>query len=219
MAITIDGTEIRDVTIDGQDVREITIDGDVVWPLMIEDFEDLNSWQDAYRGSFSGNATITSNAALATSEGSTQGLRCNGFVEMWSNPSDHDPNVQRGKEVTFWFHPRNLGNSQYHHIIAPQPNTSHPPNNCYRLEFHMGSGARIVKMKGGSREWEATSNAISWSSKTYTCTYIVRNNEIEMTVAGETLTAPASEFVADTMGHGWRASTGDRVDYDWLGFA
>ena len=220
MPISIDGSEISNVTIDGEQVREITVDGDRVWPLTIEDFEDITSYDQAYRGTFTGSTSITSNAALATHLGSTQGLRCSGFVEMFSLSGDHDPGIQSGRETSFYFYPRSYDSGdQWHFILSPQSSASHPPDYCYRFEFHMSGGSRITKISGGNRDVIATENNSSWSSSTYECRFTAGSSGITMSVNNQTISTSDTEYIQSDMGHGWRASGGGTVDYDWLAFA
>lgn len=217
--ITALGVDPHTVTADGNDVREITVDGVKVWPRLIEDFEDISSYDEAYRGTFTGDSSITSNAALATDFGSTQGLRCSGFVEMYSLAGDHDPELQSGEESSFYFHPVNFDSGdQWHYLISPQSSASHPPDECYRLEFHMGGGSRITKISGGNRDVLATENNSSWSSSTYKVRFTPSSSGITMSVNGQTISSSDTEFIQSAMGHGWRASGGGTVDYDWLGF-
>lgn len=217
--ITIDGTKIRDVTIDGQDVREITIDGVKVWPNMIEDFEDISHYSQAFRGTFTGSTSITSNAAIATSKGSTQGIRCFGFIEFYSLPGDHDPGLKRGREASFYFRPVSYdSNDQWHFILAPQPGRADPPNWCYRFEFHMGGGSRITKITNGSRTVLDTENTTNWSSKPYECRFTTTNSRLTMSVAGQTLTTTDTTYLSNEMGFGFRASTNGTADYDWFGY-
>lgn len=215
--ITIGGAEVSAVTIDGTDVKEITVDGTKVWPLLIEDFEDISSYDETYRGTFTGDSSITSNAALVSN--STQGLRCSGFVEMYTLAGDQDPELTSGEEHSFYFRPVSYdSDDQWHFMISPQSSASHPPDYCYRLEFHMDGGSRITKISGGNRDVLATENQSSWSSSVYKVTVTPSSSGITMSANGQTLSSSDTEYIQSGMGHGWRASGGGTVDYDWLGF-
>lgn len=215
--ITIDGSAISDVTIDGQPVREITIDGTRVWPNMIEDFEDITSYDQAFRGTFTGSTTITSQAALV--QQSTQGIRCDGFVEFYSLPGDHDPGLRRGREASVYFRPVNYdSNDQWHFFIAPQANKADPPDWCYRFEFHMGGGSRLAKITDGSRTVLDSENVTNWSSKVYECRFTTSSNGVTMSIGGQTLSTSDTAYLADVMGFGFRASTDGVADYDWFGY-
>lgn len=221
MPISIDGTEIRNVTIDGQQVKEITVDGTRVWPVAIEDFEGISTYDQVLRGTFTGTATITSNAALATSRGSTQGMRCAGFVETYALPGDHDPGLVAGRDEIFYFRPVSYdAGDQWHFILAPQASKADPPNWGYRFEFHMGGGSRLTRMDGSTRTVLDTEELTSWSSSIYPVTFSASTtNGITMSVGNQTLTTTDTTYVDPTMGFGFRASGGGTVDYDWLGFA
>lgn len=220
MSLSIDGTEIRNATIDGQQVKEITIDGTRVWPLAIEDFEGIDSYDEVLRGTFTGRTEITAKAALAKVRGSTQGMRCYGFIEAYALPGDHDPALEAGREVVFYFKPVNYDNEdQWHFILAPQAAKADPPNWCYRFEYHMDGGSRIVRIDDGNRTVLATENRTDWASRIYPVRFTAStSNGITMRVANRTLTTKDTKYVAPTMGFGFRASAHGTADYDWVGY-
>lgn len=186
---------------------------------LIEGFEDISDSSEVLRGTFSGDTTITSKAALADHRGSTQGMRCEGFVEHYALPQDYDPAVTKGNECAFHFKPISYdSNDQWHFILAPQADKDDPPDWCYRFEFHMGGGSRITLMEGGSRTILATENDTSWSSELYHCHFHAKSDEVHMRVSNTpaSLTTSDTTYVADEMGFGFRASGGGIVDYDWL---
>lgn len=187
----------------------------------IEDFEGISSYDEVFRGTFTGNAVITSDAAIATDRGSTQGMRCWGFVEMYSLPGDHDPPLEAGRDALFYFKPIDFDSSdQWHFVLAPQSGLAdEPPDYGYRFEFHMNEGSRIVRKDGdGTRKILATENDTNWHSTTYTCEFNADFDGIEMSVAGTTLTTSDTTYIDDVMGFGYRASGGGTVDYDWFGY-
>lgn len=184
---------------------------------VIEGFEGADDYSEMFQNTFSGSATMTSNAALATSEGSTQGMRCEGFVEMYTLPGVRSPAVEYNREASFYFHPRlHDSGDQWHFILAPQPDRSFPPDYCYRFEFHMGGGSRITLMDSNGRTVLATEESSTWSRQLYECRFTADGNGLTMTCNGQTLSTSNTRFIDSQMGFGFRASGGGRVDYDWL---
>lgn len=214
----IAGHTLKDVHVKGENLKAIWVRGQKVWPRLITDFEDISSYDEIYRGTFTGSTNITSDAALVSA--STQGMRCDGFIEMWTEPGDQDPELTAGEQHSFYFRPVSFdSNDQWHFMISPQADKSEPPDWCYRLEFHMGGGSRITKISGsGSRDVLDTENQSTWSSKVYKVTFTPSSSGVTMTANGQTLSSSDTEYIQNEMGHGWRASTDGVADYDWLGF-
>lgn len=194
----------------------------------IEDFEGSTYMGDHFRGSESGNSAITSNAALVPSQGSTQGMECNGFVERYSLASDNANPIFRGVRSSFYFRPHNVNadvNEQYHFLIAPQPYEADPPNWCYRYEMHMNGSNRLVKMGGvdpnRTREILDFSNEVSMleEGRVYKCVFEASTSGVSIYIEGVTnssLSTTDTEYIDPLMGFGFRCGTTGKVDYDWL---
>lgn len=187
---------------------------------LIEGFEDISDSSEVLRGTFTGSTTITSDAALATHRGSTQGMRCEGFVEHYALPQDYSPAILKGYECGFHFKPISFdSNDQWHFILAPQPDKAEPPDWCYRFEFHMDGGSRITRIDGqGSRTILATENEMNWKPELYHCHFQADSSGVSMRISNTVVSLSTSDttYVADEMGFGFRASGGGIVDYDWL---
>lgn len=194
----------------------------------IEDMEGSTYMGDHFRGSESGNSAITSNAALASTKGSTQGMECNGFVERYSLASDNANPIFSGVQSSFYFRPHNVNadtNEQYHFLIAPQPLKADPPNWCYRYEMHMNGSNRLAKMSGDdpntTRDIHDFSNDVEMmkAGETYKCRFEASASGVWIQVDGITnsyLSTTDTEYVDNLMGFGFRCGTTGKVDYDWL---
>lgn len=218
MPVNINGQELVDVHVNGQDLQTIWVRGEQVWPTTIEDFEGIDDYQEVLRGTFTGSSDITADAALAIAEGSTQGFRNSGFCESYALPGDHETPLEAGREASFFFRPLDFdGGDQFHFILAPQESADEPPDESYRFEFHMDGGSRITHINGG-RDVLDTENESTWNSDIYECRFRPGYDGITMTCNGQTLYTDNTEYVADTMGFGFRASGGGSVDWDWLSY-
>lgn len=219
MGLHIGGGTLEDVHVAGESLEAIWVQGERVWPLTIESFEDGSNVSDHLRGSDTGSANITSDAALATTQGSTQGLHYEGFNERYALPGDHSPGLQAGREASFLFHPRDFdGGDQFHFLLAPQESADSPPDECYRFEFHMGGGSRITHIDSGGRDILDQENSSTWDTALYECSFTPDSGGVTMSCNGETLSTSNTDYVADVMGFGFRASGGGSVDYDWLSY-
>lgn len=216
------GESLHDVHVAGETLQAIWVRGEQVWPLSvaIEDFEDISTYDESFRGTFTGDTEIIADAALATDKGSTQGIRCYGFIEFYSMPGDHDPGLESGREASFFFRPVSFDSSdQWHFIFGLQDSEPSPPDRGYRFEFHMGGGSRITRIDGqGSRTVLDTENNTNWASATYEPTFLIDNSGITMSVSDATLSTTDTTYVDSVMGFGFRASADGTADYDWLGY-
>lgn len=218
MTINIGGSQIASVTADGQQVSEVTVDGEVVWPNHIEDFEDLSTatWSQKYDGGGTGSTEVTSSAALA--DGSTQGLRQHDFQEIYAGPDAFQTPLEAGREAHFYFYPHEMGSSQYHFLFG----TGTP--DAYRIEFHMNSGIRITGVDGGREIFASDSNNPSWSRQAWVCYFEASSSGVTASVGpagGSThasISTSRTDHVDSEMPIGWRNSSGEMVDWDYLGY-
>lgn len=218
MPVNINGRELVDVHVNGQDLQTIWARGEQVWPTTIEDFEGIDDYQEVLRGTFTGSTDITADAALATGQGSTQGFRNSGFCESYALPGDHETPLEAGREASFFFRPVDFdAEDQFHFILAPQESADNPPDESYRFEFLMEGGSRITYINGG-RQVIAEENESTWSPEIYECRFVPDTDGITMTCNGQTLQTTNTDYIADIMGFGFRASGGGTVDYDWLSY-
>lgn len=183
---------------------------------LIEGFEDIGLPEERYDNSGS-DSVITSEAAIATDEGSTQGLRQTDFQEIYAGPSAFETPLVAGEEARFFVRPNTLGDEQYHFLFGDGV------PNAYRFEFHMSAGCRIADVKG-ARDILATDGAPSWNATEYEVRFTAGPDVIVLYV-GERggdpqvlLSTSNTSHVTPEMGVGWRCSGGGNVDWDWLGY-